>query len=384
MEAKLQFPYEADSKRGMFSNYLFGGKHIEFPLIIQTCRYIRTPVIKVYADIEWILNLKMASVNPEVYSYANFGASSRTKVHNKKAIDAAVNAKRKTKGVSFELDLDAKYIDDERHGMVSASYENKIKKMLELLVYIKNKMDSITGVDGSRAKKSTIGKLKKKLLKVPITFQLDFPVISIEGSWKNGQMPNAIVKKQGSIIFGFTPLIKGKGSIDILTLLELIPVVGQILKAANMATLVAGIELYINLYAWGEINLTGEIHFNKEDDFALDSDTTLGIGVEFGVKAEANTKKLTFKAEKTSEEKKVGFELGFKGETSITVGGKAGNAAKGPFIEVDVNFNGITVFVTARFEIYRFGVGPKDEPYLLMKKPEEPLCKKRWYLLENN
>ncbi|WCC43765.1 hypothetical protein PJW08_00780 (plasmid) [Tenacibaculum finnmarkense] len=63
---------------------------------------------------------------------------------------------------------------------------------------------------------------------------------------------------------------------------------------------------------------------------------------------------------------------------------KAGNEAKGPFIEMEARFNGIEVFVTARVQTKRWSYGPKDEPYVVMEKPKEPLCKKRWYLLENN
>ncbi|MCG8913886.1 hypothetical protein [Tenacibaculum finnmarkense] len=378
---ELTFPYEADNKLDIFINYLFSDKYIEFPLIIQSCRYIRTPVIRIYADIEWILKLSVASLKPEAYNYANMSDSIQTRKHNGRSRAAAINKNSKTQEVIFELDLDA-YYNNDNHDMVSGSYENK--KMLEVIVSIKKGMDSITGVDGSRASKSITSKLKKRLLKTPITFQLDFPVISIEGSWKNGQISNGIVEKEGSIKFGFTPLIKGAGKIDGMALAELLPAVGTALKALNLVAHLANIDFYFNFCGYGKISLTGEIHFNKEDDFALESETSVGIAVEFGVKAGASTKKLTFRAQEMRDEVKLGFEFGGKVDTSITFVGKAGNEAKGPFIEMEARFNGIEVFVTARVQTKRWSYGPKDEPYVVMEKPKEPLCKKRWYLLENN
>ncbi|MCG8813963.1 hypothetical protein G1K66_11930 [Tenacibaculum finnmarkense] len=60
---------------------------------------------------------------------------------------------------------------------------------------------------------------------------------------------------------------------------------------------------------------------------------------------------------------------------------KGEDEAKGPFIEMEARFNGVVIFVTARAQFRGTSYGPKDEPYIVMEKPKEPLCKKRWYLL---
>ncbi|WP_237276259.1 hypothetical protein [Tenacibaculum ovolyticum] len=382
LELTLAFPYKADNKFEIFTNYLFGGKHISYPLIIQSCRYIRTPIIKLYADIEWILKLKVASTQPAAYSHTNMTGKEkggRFNQHQKKAITAGQNKKWLNKEVSFELALNAKYNGGAETPMISASYENKIKSILTALVKIKETIDNICHVDKVKAG-GIAGKLAGKLKKLPIIIIIDYPAIEIEGSWKYEQQINGVVVKTGSISLGFNPLIKGTGKIDLIVCAGYIPVIGQIIRAADLVIAVAGGEVWFNLYAFGSIGFKGTIYFNQEKTFDLQSDTVLGIGAELGVKAEVNTKKLSFRAEKT--ETSIGGEISAKGETSFSFKGKAGLDGGGTFIEAGVEFNGVDLSVTAKVKVGWFGGGVEDKVFNLVEKPKDPILNKKFYILE--
>ncbi|MDX8555002.1 hypothetical protein MK851_15410 [Tenacibaculum sp. 1B UA] len=380
LRLNVAYPYEADNDFDVFRKYIFGGTPYTFTVKAQSCRYTRTPMFKIYPEMAWKLILKVGSKNPEAYSYTNMKDSSRTSLHNKRSRNAGINKKYKTREVYFNINLKATY-GGETNEIINAKYEAKIKKVLEAIVAIKETMDNITGV--TKTKKGMAAKMGGKLLKMPFTFKLDYPVISIEGNWKNTYIGNGVVEPQGSIAFGFTPLIKGTGTLDLLAAAEFLPVIGQFLKAANLVLLVAGVEIYFNLYGFGKIDLKGTVYFNQDEDVKLESSTTVGVGVELGVVAEANIKKITFKADKVDDKsKKAGFEIGAKGETSITIGGATGKDDKGPFIEMNADFNGVIVYVTAKVDKGGFSIGPNKKPYQMVE-PKQNMYNKKWYLLED-
>ncbi|OEK09424.1 hypothetical protein A8C32_11950 [Flavivirga aquatica] len=382
LKLEFAFPYQANNKLGIFTNYLFGGKYIEFPLIIKSCRYIRMPLIKLYADIEWFLKLKVASTQPETYSHTNMpnnGKGGRFEQHQKKATAAGLNKKWLNKEVSFELALNAKYNGNIQTPIISASYENKIRSILTALVKIKETIDTVCHVDKVKAK-GMADKLAGKLKKLPIIIIIDYPTIEIEGSWKYEQQTNGVVVRTGSISLGFSPLIKGTGKIDLIACMSYIPLIGPIIKAADLAIAVAGGDVWFNLYAFGSIGFKGDIYFNQDKSFDLQSDTVLGVGAELGVKVEVSTKKLSFVAEKTKSS--IGAELSAKGETSFTFTGKTGIDNKGTFMQTAIEFNGMMVSVTGKAWGYGLKAGVDDELYPLIKKPKEPILKKTMYILE--
>ncbi|MCM8896815.1 hypothetical protein J2Q04_12880, partial [Tenacibaculum finnmarkense genomovar finnmarkense] len=386
LKLKLTFPYEADNKLDIFINYLFSDKHIEFPLIIQSCRYIRTPVIRIYADIEWILELNVGSTLPAVYSHTNHSggeAGSRYNQNQKKAIEAGKNRKALNKDVFFELKLNAKYNGSAKETPVlSAKYEKKIKSILKLLVKVKETLDSACGVTtAKKGRAGKIGKVAKKLtgLKIPITFLLEYPVIKIKGNWSRVQLDNGETELNGSISFGFNPLIKGTGKLDLISSAEYLPFVGPIVKGIGLVAYVAGVDFWFNLYAFGEISLNGTIHFNKEDVTDIELGSKLGVGVELGIKVAIKPKKISINKKVT--EIGAGVEASAKGETSMSFSAKRGyDNNKGPFLEFAAGFDGLIISVTVKGNMGGTELGFDDKPFILVE-PVSDIIKSRMHLI---
>ncbi|MDM1300001.1 hypothetical protein HXZ94_16010 [Empedobacter falsenii] len=373
---------------------------------ISTCRYPnQIAKIKIYPDLEWEIKLDFGATVPESKSHRNMPPEHGIfEKHQKEAKEAGDNRRWLNSEVSFTLAIKAKSGDFERE--ISTSYEQKIRSFLQTLVTIKDFLDTISG--STEAKKSK-GNLAKEALskipdkfKLPISFEIEYPTINITGSWKNelyADQPK--VGKTGSLSFGFTPLIKGQGTLDLLACLDYLPVVGPIFKVAalirdainNYTPLTA--EIYLNIYAFGHIDLKANIIIgNEESGGELECDTTVGLGLEMGVTAGAEVPKLSFGASEVDDPKKkeesgfgFGAEASAKGETSLIFKGKRGISNKGIYIELGVDFGGMQAYVTAKVDaktpLGKTKLGVSDKPYTVLD-PKPDILKGKYYIIENN
>lgn len=352
-------------------------------LPVSTCRYPnQIAKVKVYPDMEWEFSLKLSSDVPEVYSHTNMPTGVTSKQNRVKTLAATNNRRFLNADVSFDLAIKAKTGDFSRE--IAAGYAAKIEPFLKALVKVKETLDEITGV--TKAKNGMAAKLASKLpfKMLPITFQMDYPVISIVGSWKlEPDKKNVnLVRRTGSVSLGFTPLIKATGKLDLIACAEFIPVAGQVIKAVRTAADVVGVEIWFNLYAFGQIDLKANITLGQEHGVEpLEASTTVGIGAELGVKATADVPKISFSAE-TTDDFAVELEASAKGETSLIFSGKRGISNEGMYIEAGIGFGGLLVFVTAKAKIWRAKVGVDNEAYELVE-PKPDMLKGRYYYIKN-
>ncbi|KQS90066.1 hypothetical protein [Chryseobacterium sp. Leaf394] len=220
--------------------------------------------------------------------------------------------------------------------------------------------------------------------KSPITFQLDYPTISIDGGWKFGFEPSKrTVEAQGKLAVALTPLIKGTGKLDLIACAEFIPPAKPIIMAIRTATKAVGVDIWFNLYAFGQIDISYTFLFGAiVGAEPLNIATTVGIGAELGVRASAEVPKLSF-GNKTVDNMNIGFEASAKGETSLIISGKQGSTTEGVYIEPSIGFGGMVVIVTAKASVWKMGVGFEDKPYELIK-PEPDLLKDKFYIIKAN
>lgn len=354
-------------------------------LPISTCRYPnQLAKINVYPDIEWLLSLKLSSTTPNVYSHTNMPSGVTHEIHQERALEAGNNRRWLNKEVSFELVLKATTGSVEKS--IGVSYEEKITTLLKALIKVKETLDSICGVTSARSGMAAgiADRLPGFLGKSPITFQLDYPVITIEGGWKFGY--NATTKNvepQGKLAVAFTPLIKGTGKLDLIACAEFIPPAKPIIVAIRTATKAVGVDIWFNLYAFGQIDISYTFLFGAVDGTEpLNIATTVGVGAELGVKASAEVPKLSFGGD-TTNDMDIGFEASARGETSIIISGKQGSTTEGIYVEPSLGFGGMVVFVTAKASVWKMGVGFEEKPYELIK-PEPDLLKDRFYIIKAN
>lgn len=370
----------------LFNYFILTEKMVQTYFVpISTCRYPnQIAKINVYPNVEWTINLKLGSTLPNVYSYTNMPTGPSQNIHQQRAVDAGQNRRWLNKEVSFELTLKASTGSIERS--LGVSYEEKIEKLLKVLVKIKEILDNVCGVTSARQgmARQIASSLPGTLARSPITFQLDYPVIAIEGGWKfDYNKINKKIETQGKLAVGLTPLIKGTGKIDLIACAEFIPPAKPIIVAIRTAISTVGADIWFNLYAFGQIDISYTFLFGVTSGVEpLNIATTVGFGAELGVKASAEVPKINFSSN-TTEDMNIGFEASAKGETSIIVSGKQGMTTDGIYIEPSLGFGGMVVSVTAKASIWKMGVGFEDKLYELLK-PEPDLVKGRFYILEAN
>lgn len=353
-------------------------------LPVSTCRYPnQIAKINVYPDMEWEFSLKLSSDTPEVYSHTNMPTGVTSRQNRIKTLTASNNRRFLNGEVSFDLAIKAKSGDFTRE--ISGGYAAKIEPFLRALIKVKETLDDITGV--TKAKNGMAAKLASKLpiKMLPITFQMDYPVISIAGTWKLEPDKEKIynVRRTGTISLGFTPLIKGTGKLDLIACAEFIPAAGQVIKAIRTAADVAGIEIWFNLLAFGQIDLKANITLGQEYGMEpLEASTTVGIGAELGIKAAADVPKISFNSRPSGEGLGVEFEASARGETSLIFSGKTGASNEGMYVEAGIGFGGLLVYVTAKAKIWRAKVGVDNEAHELVE-PKPDMLKGRYYYIKN-
>lgn len=151
----------------------------------------------------------------------------------------------------------------------------------------------------------------------------------------------------------------------------------------------------MNIYAFGEIALTGKLDFGVENTIAqFEVSSTVGLGMEMGITAGLDLPKLSFgpnevlKKEKQKSEDSlfsIEAEASAKGETSITFSGYRDMDANGVFVKFKADFGGMDAYVTLKVKVktkklgtYKTGVENKKINVL----PEIPdIINQRLYII---
>ena len=212
---------------------------------------------------------------------------------------------------------------------------------------------------------------------LPVFIEFSFPTIRMGGGWY-WQYDNTEkkVKCIGSLQFGFEPLIQGKGGIDLVAAAEFIPPVKPVLKALNYVKKGAqwlsentpvniDAELYFNLYTKGRVDLRRTIDFYQSRNTKTDVKISLLFGIELGFKIKATIEQVIYtKNEKAGgdEIKKIGLEgqLSAEVESGFLGTGTAGRDSQGEYLQLSLDFTGITLKVVGKLTIYRNGKKPSN------------------------
>lgn len=383
-------------------NYFWLSKDLaqQYFVPISTCRYPNQIArVNVYPDIKWNLVLEVGSTEAYDYSHTNMSyESGQFKKHQEKSIKTGQARRWLNQAFYFSVSLKATTGNIEKQ--LGVKYEDKIETILKVFTAIKDVLDSISGVkkiNKARAAKAVTKKVGGKFL--PVTFQIDYPAINLSGNWELApnykKEKNYQITTTGLLKFGFSPLIKGTGKLDLITCSEYIPEAGPVIAGLRMQLSLYGIDPFLNLYAFGQIDLNGEIHLNKEDIANIDCKTTVGLGVELGVlvaQSVPNIKFTTTDGKKDVTKKddddlfSVEAEVSGKGETSVIFDAKRGVSRKGVFFELSAGFGGLDVYLTAKAKVqagsWSTNTGFQDKPFKILK-PQPEILKGRHYIIKS-
>ncbi len=373
-------------------------------ITIPTCRHECVVTINKYPDVEWTLELNL-STQSVAYSPSGMPAGDSFAKHQKKAIEYGQMRKYNISDLAIEFKLDAKYNDGSDKFSVTAKFQERIDSIVGVLGKIKEMLDLISGKNALVGKPGNFApSLSKGLGGAPVFIEISNPEVSISGSWKPAISSTTYEPiREGSVKFGFTPLVKVKGGIDLIAAMKYIPLAGQVIKAIEIAN--EGVEiavkwlsggtaayesdLLLNLYVFGEIKCTGKIEIAENNTTSrLDSASTVGVGLELAIKASIKVNTIEVRGNSKSSTT-AGFKAEGKAETSVTFGGSYGVDFQGAFIELSVMFDGLTIIIKGEAGITKkegkknksmsFSIPP--DPIQAIKKSE--LAKEKFYLTNN-
>ncbi|CAC9974577.1 hypothetical protein [Flavobacterium panici] len=366
----------------------------------NTCRHKHKINLLTVPDIKWEAYILIMSKTSESFSHTgmpsdkdSFGDPIVTEngkptrknifeIHQKKARETGVSAKKMSKDFTGELHIKASTNNGANSFDYGATIEDKLNVILSTLSSVKEVLDSLSHRDEAVKGKAqeAMQTLKDKNVigsKLPVFIEFSFPTIRLGGGWywdmdkKDGK-----IKCIGNLQFGFEPLIQGKGGIDLVAAADYIPVVKPVLVALRYVKVGAqwlsdntpvkiDSELYFNLYVKGKIDLRQTIDFINSSNDKTDVKISLLLGIELGFKIKASIEKVIY----TKSDKAGGEEIsktGFDGQLSAEVeSGFVGTATggrdeKGMYQQFSADFTGITLKVVGKLTIHRKKKQPKN------------------------
>jgi hypothetical protein len=363
-----------------------------------SCRYEKGINIIAYPDVKWTFDFRFGMKGPEQYTHTNLPNyprnSDEEKVEKKpqsRHSDSFEKAKKagriNTYGMEkrangmdleFQLVLKAEYNKGEEIELAE-KYAQKIKKFLELLLSLKEGLDTLTNIDIiNSGHKSTVKGLGK-FLKSPIIGTIDYPAISVGGKWQVAIKDETNeIYTDGKLALRFNPLLKGDVSLDIIAAVSYVPAFGQAVKAIEIALNTAGAELNFMLTIFGQVNVEFEYALAEKGGSNLNLNGELGIKLVLSAKVKKDFSAVIF-------ERQVGFktELSAEGSivTSIKPKASIGHDKKGTFVEAKCDFMGINIVCILSAKIDDSVTQYKDTYNILDRKDD--FVKGKAYIVES-
>ncbi|GEM54940.1 hypothetical protein B0A58_02765 [Flavobacterium branchiophilum NBRC 15030 = ATCC 35035] len=363
-----------------------------FPNVLlkaDTCRHHHDVNVVIVPDMEWKISLlfndktmpqSLATTNMPSDLSRTSGSdtpmhpeSKRKSIYEeqvKKATDAT--NQRKKGSSSYDFDLTITYTINKEPFEWGQNIAEKVKFFIDIFKTIKEGADTLCNNDKKHAQ--TIMKKLPKPKMMPAFIKIDYPAIKIDGSWKYAiqEHKNFVIEPTGELSFGFEPLIKGTGGIDLIalsfTLGKTVPVVNLVLEAIEVlevgGDLLAGVfgyeiskKLELNIYVFSQINGYAKIPINSIDTIKFQVSGRLGIGVQLKAEVGVVKKGLVLEGDDDSSgDQGFGYALDAKAESFLELACSSGFDKKdGFFLEPAIHFGGIKLTIVAK------KVGDKDK-----------------------
>ena len=352
-----------------------------FKVRTSTCAYTNEIGIIVYPDVKWTLDFRFGMKGPEQLTHTNLPTYDRNKTPvekkpnsrfsstQEKALKAGrinrYGTGKKADGMEleFQLALKAEYNKGEELELAE-KYAQKIKKFLNLLLSLKEGLDTLTNIDKVNAgHKSMVKGISGRLFKAPIIGTIDYPNLSVGGKWQAAINENNQVYTDGKLMLRFFPLLKGDVSLDIIAAASYVPIFGQVVKAVEIALSVGGAELNFLLTIFGQVNVEFEYALAQKGGSNLNLNGELGLKLVLSAKVKVSLNAVIFKVD--GELQAEAYAV-----TSIKPKASIGHDKDGTYVEAKCDFMGINVVCIISAKIRNSTTQYKDTYNLLERKDE--------------
>jgi hypothetical protein len=322
----------------------------------QTCRYARIIKVLPYPDVKWTFDLRFGMKGPRVSTHTNLPTDDRradpttgsTNSRYSTAQDAArrsgtVNRRGfmiRSEGMEleFQLSLGAEYNKGEKIEL-AAKYETKIARFLDLLVSLKNKIDKVTNIDAANKGFRNGVRGLGRLLRSPVIGSIDYPVISIGGTWQAAINNQLEVYTTGSVFLKFTPLIKASVSLDLMAAASYVLPLKPAVMAVERAFAAGDGKINFLLTLFGQLDVNFEYMFSNSGGSNLNLTGAIGLKLELSAEIRVNINAVFF--EVAGQVSASGVAV-----TSIEPRASIGHDDKGTFVDFHCDFKGIKLVGT--------------------------------------
>lgn len=328
-----------------------------------SCRHEKRINIVAYPDVKWALDFRFGMKGPEQYTHTNLPnyprnsdeekAEKKPQSRHSDSFEKAKKAGRiNTYGMEkrangmeleFQLVLKAEYNKGEEIELAE-KYAQKIKKFLELLLSLKEGLDTLTNIDKVNSGHKSAVKGLGKFLKSPIIGTIDYPAISVGAKWQAAIKDETNeVYTDGKIFLRFNPLLKGDISLDIIAAASYVPAFGQAVKVIEIALNTAGAELNFLFTIFGQVNVEFEYALAEKGGSNLNLNGELGLKLALSGKVKVNFNAIIFSVD--GEIQAEAYAV-----SSIKPKASIGHDKNGTFIEAKCDFMGINIvcIITAK------------------------------------
>ncbi|HSD07018.1 OmpA family protein [Flavobacterium sp.] len=370
---------------------------------IHSCRWFSDNnsanlLIKVYPDIKWDLKFEYACKNPILYrdTWVKMRQARVSDAVNK-AQAADIDGYDGDLETQFKIALSASWNKDSEHFDLSKEWEGKIAAFIKMFLFVKKMVNLLIGnKGGNSALKNLPGGTKNKCSAIaaligrsPVMIEVLSPSVSTQVSWS---LLNMVTTAKGmkrppelgtklELELKLSPLIGGKGTIDVVAVAEKIPAIGQAITAIEVALGVLGVQLTFAISLVGEVGLTAKTsgfytssYKMEYDNYEVQLENKFGIEVVLKISGEWEVKSFILWGDSVP----ITAEASAKAESYFTTKGSFGADQIGRFFNASVSFEGIYLTVEVKGSVGKMQ-NSRNHKITLVPKPKDPILGGNYY-----
>ncbi len=244
-QIKLKLDYKYNKTNLFPFNYfwLSASDAQPYSIPVETCRYLNDVQINVYPDMKWEVKFEYACKYPIKYrdTWVKMRDGRVTDAVNK-AQGADIDGYDGTLDTKFKIGIGVSWNNEKTKREFSYEWEKKIAAVIRIFLKVKQIANSIVGdnENGGAIKRMPAYVQEKvkltaaKIGRLPCRIGDQLAGTELQLTWSNAARaadPKNELATELEAVFGFAPLIGGKGTLDLIACAKFIPPLSGIIES---------------------------------------------------------------------------------------------------------------------------------------------------------